>query len=709
MKKLLLVLLFVNTSLVASRFDWFSLTTSQSQQFECTQGCGSWGSESIREVEWQFVGCLWELNRLSSASLGQEFLIPTPKSSQDPWYQNLLNDYLLIKSQALDCSERLYWEITHHDIEGAHVGKTFNWAYYTDFGSGEKSEDWDSYQFETVADVLEAIHSIQFHEEMIFSGHIEEVYEREFVLIEDENLKCKDKIERNKKNLSSEQKWLDENSEKGRSYPYIEGKISTYSENIKKYEDQIAKNEKRLSQLQEEYACKLNAYDQFHPCFLDQTQKVKTKYTNIFTNCFEQHGAPNALLQRSQLFFLDGEFANSLSDLKKLFEVTPLDLLKEKAEENLHLKKGRLECQIGLFEDAIQTLSNCILENPTNKDAYFERAVAYFETGDLEASISDYLQSGYGVGDLTGGFMREFCLGLVSGIRNGSVDAAIDFVPSMLSSISGLAHGIWAFACDPKEVSIEMFYACMGLIDFLRDHSTLAVIQTLIPEVAELTDSTIHLTDKRKGELIGLIIGRYGTDFLLCAGVGRGVKVFSDVQRANRLLTLEKMAKGPQRGIIKDISSNWLKNSLKNGNQIRKLNGPTFESLRLAIKEQKLTAYQLGKILRVNGMVGKKSPIAPYKELKALTKGMKGEVQAHHILEKRHLKAWRFSESEIASAPAQILSKEEHRVLTKALRDKLPFGQKYEPGRVWLVYQEVYKDFPEYLKAIEHFFCENGV
>ena len=73
MKKLLLVLLFVNTSLVASRFDWFSLTTSQSQQFECTQGCGSWGSESIREVEWQFVGCLWELNRLSSASLGQEF------------------------------------------------------------------------------------------------------------------------------------------------------------------------------------------------------------------------------------------------------------------------------------------------------------------------------------------------------------------------------------------------------------------------------------------------------------------------------------------------------------------------------------------------------------------------------------------------------------------------------------------------------------
>jgi RHS repeat-associated protein len=93
-----------------------------------------------------------------------------------------------------------------------------------------------------------------------------------------------------------------------------------------------------------------------------------------------------------------------------------------------------------------------------------------------------------------------------------------------------------------------------------------------------------------------------------------------------------------------------------------------------------------------------------YKDAAKLTKGERGLIQAHHILEQRHMRNWEFSELDIANAPAVIMPKAEHDLLTSKLRSKLRYGVVWERERVWPVYQEVYSKYPDWLKAIEPYF-----
>ncbi|MBI1928689.1 hypothetical protein HYR99_31150 [Candidatus Poribacteria bacterium] len=95
--------------------------------------------------------------------------------------------------------------------------------------------------------------------------------------------------------------------------------------------------------------------------------------------------------------------------------------------------------------------------------------------------------------------------------------------------------------------------------------------------------------------------------------------------------------------------------------------------------------------------------ITSYRQAQAVTRGVRGKLQAHHILEARHLWAWGCG-GEIADAPAVVLSRVEHQAITNALRQALPYGRIYAKGQVWQVYQRVYANYPEFLKAIERFF-----
>lgn len=72
-------------------------------------------------------------------------------------------------------------------------------------------------------------------------------------------------------------------------------------------------------------------------------------------------------------------------------------------------------------------------------------------------------------------------------------------------------------------------------------------------------------------------------------------------------------------------------------------------------------------------------------------------------MESRHLKKWN-QEHLIGTVPAVILPRELHNTITQALQAKLPYGTRHEPAKVWAAYQEVYKEFPDWLAAIKHYF-----
>jgi RHS repeat-associated protein len=103
-------------------------------------------------------------------------------------------------------------------------------------------------------------------------------------------------------------------------------------------------------------------------------------------------------------------------------------------------------------------------------------------------------------------------------------------------------------------------------------------------------------------------------------------------------------------------------------------------------------------------LVGFKSPIASYRALQAVTKGHAGAIQAHHILEARHLRYWGYADDAIANVPAQVLTHAEHVQISNALRQALPYGTRYTRDQVWAAYQMVYRQYPQYLRAIQHYF-----
>lgn len=105
-------------------------------------------------------------------------------------------------------------------------------------------------------------------------------------------------------------------------------------------------------------------------------------------------------------------------------------------------------------------------------------------------------------------------------------------------------------------------------------------------------------------------------------------------------------------------------------------------------------------------MVGFRSPIAPYNVLQGVTKGHRGAIQAHHLVERRHLIRWGYSARQIAEAPAQVLSQSEHQAISRALQEALPTRRSYTRDAVWRAYQKVYAEYPQYLKSIQHIFLE---
>lgn len=94
--------------------------------------------------------------------------------------------------------------------------------------------------------------------------------------------------------------------------------------------------------------------------------------------------------------------------------------------------------------------------------------------------------------------------------------------------------------------------------------------------------------------------------------------------------------------------------------------------------------------------------VGSYKEMKRLTSGYKGEIQAHHILEQRHAKHWRLGNTN--DMPAVILTRKEHEMIGNILQQKLSYKNFHTKREVWDAYQEAYKHRPEWLDAIRKYF-----
>ena len=199
-----------------------------------------------------------------------------------------------------------------------------------------------------------------------------------------------------------------------------------------------------------------------------------------------------------------------------------------------------------LYRQAIEVLSLAIKLDSSCLDAYIERALAYFETGQIQLALSDYKAAKkistippYR-GIYTPKNKLEFSTGLILGILSGSDEAFAEFFPSIFSCCNGILNGLWAFACNPSDVSYDMINTAYSIGNFIYNSSAEECFQCVIPELKDLSFSWNSITDNEKGKKIGFIIGKYGMDALIPIGSLKGVAKLRDLKRANTMLTLER-------------------------------------------------------------------------------------------------------------------------------------------------------------------------
>ncbi|NNM43502.1 MAG: hypothetical protein HKM07_04090 [Chlamydiae bacterium] len=256
-------------------------------------------------------------------------------------------------------------------------------------------------------------------------------------------------------------------------------------------------------------------------------------------NCLEKHNHPWTHIERGMFDYLEG---NSVEALNHIYEATSLGNLEELNEKVWKLK-GDLEVELGFYADAVLTLSDLIKMDSKNKAAYFSRAEAYFELGESDLSLRDYLESEIKPKPLDKRFGNvDFSLGLALGAFRGGSDSVTEFVPTLLASANGLGQAMWAFAIDPIQVSGDFANAVIDCIQFIRSNGGLETLALLAPEVKDLVENWNKLNDRERGEKAGYIIGKYGVEIFGGGAAIKGIKAFRDLKRANNLLNFESMA-----------------------------------------------------------------------------------------------------------------------------------------------------------------------
>lgn len=223
-------------------------------------------------------------------------------------------------------------------------------------------------------------------------------------------------------------------------------------------------------------------------------------------------------------------------------------------QSHIFLEQGTLLNNLLLHKEAIQVLTQAIELVPSLREAYIERAMAYFETNQLSLALKDYelakkltIAPPFNSKSLNASRRAvyipenklEFSKGLIHGTVEGAEISAKEFVPSIFSCCRGILNGLWAFACSPNEVGHEMINAAYGIGEYLSDHSTQECFQCVVPELKELSLSWHKLNDHSKGQKIGFIIGKYGVDIFAPAGALKGVNKIRALKRANTMFTLE--------------------------------------------------------------------------------------------------------------------------------------------------------------------------
>ncbi len=243
------------------------------------------------------------------------------------------------------------------------------------------------------------------------------------------------------------------------------------------------------------------------------------------------------------------------------------------------------------YSKAIEFLSKSIELDPKNRQAHIARAIAYFETNQIEEALQDYtLVKLEPVNALPQEYdLREFGVGFLIGVNRGFSRQLEDLPGSILGSLqgSGQLWGVNLWATNPSEEvdkftnemeeclntvikDAEHLFSCLAThniskiaLEYLsnNDISEIAddisqVMDKVAPEFSDLVKNWQTYDPYMRGEKVGHYLGKYGLDVCIGYGSTKGMEVWRSLRQANAMCTLEVMA-GSQANkvIIEDLAA----------------------------------------------------------------------------------------------------------------------------------------------------------
>ena len=593
--------LFTSTlSLQAELFDWFSPQKKQQpSSFGCMHDCMGPGSQGLEDLELKAMQAIWEYDRMWHALNREPFEYSLPKSFENVWFLRLragfyvysqypvvnideLKKYYKLTSEWNFSSAIDYWE-TESDER--------RWEYDRDVDDEPTNEESKTQAFEKG--------NWQNFRWFINIPMLED--EDNYCLTNHREIKCF--LEHSTLNwfvrqfIEEQYPWNDKALEEiDKAENFYRARLEDAEKNFARAKERFslpdARQEQWLKELAEKFDDRKKHLQRFlevkesliprihtdlellstHQALIDaRLSDLNQTHLVLLDHCIENHKAPASYLARAQHHLMEGNSFEALLDVRELLENTPPAILKEGIEKEIATTKATAENEVGLFNEALLTLSNFLEKHPHNQQVLIEKAIAHFETENFYEAIEDFVNGkidrpiileGSHWGDLKQGL--ELSSGLIQGITKGAGKAAIEFVPGAISSLSALSRGLWAFAADPEDVSIQLVMATKCLAAIIAEQGPAqTLVQFLGPEAEELVHSKGRLSYARQGELVGSLIGRYGLEIFACLKGASAIQSYRALRKANAVLSVEKMALSAQRGgDLAFIYKDWSKNVL---------------------------------------------------------------------------------------------------------------------------------------------------
>ena len=294
----------------------------------------------------------------------------------------------------------------------------------------------------------------------------------------------------------------------------------------------------------------------------DLLSVTRDNFLILYNRCLKDHPHPKIYYERGMIRMHSGDIERALEDIKKLMNLARTKKYKDQnlITSEMYQQEGEAYADLGRYDKAIKSLSKAIEKDPNNKDAYFKRAHAYFETGNFDLALSDHLMSekSKAIDSVKLKPSHELAEGLCRGIYAGFENAAKEFVPSLCYSTYGMDEAAWAKACrlqnDPILSLLSGQFGAPITLFFNEvyelTNSAVKFYKTLSPEnIAGYVDEFQafyekfdDLKDHDKGEAIGNFIGQHGLDVFASYASIKMLTHYKNLKNVNTLLNFEAMA-----------------------------------------------------------------------------------------------------------------------------------------------------------------------